>query len=114
MKHGEIWRVNFEPQTGQEIKKTRPALIISNDLYFKNLPFRIVVPLRDTKPHHRKTKLFVVIDKDEKNGLSKTSTADCAQVRSFDKARFIEPLGVIDATLLQEIKDTVALCISVF
>jgi mRNA interferase MazF len=31
MKRGEIWWVNFEPSTGSEIKKTRPAVIVSND-----------------------------------------------------------------------------------
>jgi mRNA interferase MazF len=31
MKRGEVWWVNFEPSIGGEIKKTRPAVIISND-----------------------------------------------------------------------------------
>lgn len=31
MKRGEIWWVNFDPAIGSEIKKTRPAVIVSND-----------------------------------------------------------------------------------
>ncbi|WP_423191594.1 type II toxin-antitoxin system PemK/MazF family toxin [Cecembia calidifontis] len=30
MKNGEVWLVNFEPQVGQEVKKTRPAIIVND------------------------------------------------------------------------------------
>jgi mRNA interferase MazF len=32
MKRGEVWLVNLDPTIGSEIKKTRPAVIISSDL----------------------------------------------------------------------------------
>ena len=32
MKRGEVWWVNFDPSLGGEIKKTRPAVILSNDI----------------------------------------------------------------------------------
>jgi len=31
MKRGEVWWVNFEPSVGGEIRKKRPAVIVSND-----------------------------------------------------------------------------------
>jgi mRNA interferase MazF len=31
MKRGEVWWVDFEPAMGSEVKKTRPAVIVSND-----------------------------------------------------------------------------------
>ena len=46
MKYGEVWLVNFEPQVGQEIRKTRPAIIVNHDSVGK-LPLKIVVPLTD-------------------------------------------------------------------
>ena len=37
MKRGEVWWVQFDPALGSEIKKTRPAIIISNDATNRNL-----------------------------------------------------------------------------
>ena len=37
MNRGEVWWVNFEPSIGGEIRKKRPALIISNDASNKYL-----------------------------------------------------------------------------
>ena len=34
MKRGDVWWVNFEPAVGGEVRKERPALIVSNDPFF--------------------------------------------------------------------------------
>ncbi len=44
-KRGEIWWINFDPSVGQEVKKKRPAVIISNDVSNKYLKRYQVVPL---------------------------------------------------------------------
>jgi mRNA interferase MazF len=43
---GEVWLVNFDPAVGGEIRKLRPALIISLDTIGR-LPLRLVVPITD-------------------------------------------------------------------
>jgi mRNA interferase MazF len=44
-KRGEVWWINFEPSIGSEIKKTRPAVVISNDVSNKYLDRFQVVPI---------------------------------------------------------------------
>ena len=45
MNRGEVWWVNFDPAVGGEIRKRRPAVILSNDLANKHLNRVQVVPL---------------------------------------------------------------------
>jgi mRNA interferase MazF len=44
-KRGEIWLVNFDPTIGAEIKKVRPAVVISSDAVGK-LPIKLITTIR--------------------------------------------------------------------
>ena len=44
-KRGEVWWINFDPALGQEIKKQRPAIIVSNDISNTFLNRYQLVPL---------------------------------------------------------------------
>lgn len=89
---GEIWDVQFEPQIGSEIKKIRPAIIISTSA-LDHLPTRLVIPVRDFKEFHRSISYYLSIIPSTKNGLSKISTADPAQLKSFDIKRCLNKRG---------------------
>lgn len=101
MKNGEVWLVDFEPQVGQEIKKTRPAIIVNSNA-IGSLPLKIVVPLTDglnvQKPW------MVKISPNKINGLKKISYADCFQLKSLSEKRFVKKLGILDDVEISEIK----------
>jgi len=77
----EIWLICLDPTLGAEIKKTRPAVIVSSTK-LKKLPLCIIVPISDWKAKYEIAPWMVKLIPNQQNGLSKNSTADCFQVRS--------------------------------
>ena len=109
-KRGEIWRVGFDPTVGSELKKTRPAVVISSDAV-GTLPIRLVAPFTGWKSHFEGNLWHVKVPPTDQNGLEKASAADALQVRSVDTARFTEKLGRMHPPRLKEIVTAVALVI---
>ena len=101
-KRGEIWKVNFDPTVGTEIRKTRPAIVISSDAV-GILPIKLVAPITDWKPHFSPNVWHVRIDPDTPNGLTKPSAVDVLQLRGMDTQRFIQRLGELAADKIEEI-----------
>jgi mRNA interferase MazF len=68
---GQLWLVNFDPSIGHEYKKLRPALIIQYERYISSSGLLTVIPISSqiTKP----TELDVILEKDARNRLMKTS-----------------------------------------
>lgn len=103
-RRGDIWLVNLDPTIGAEIKKTRPAVIISSDATGK-LPLKLIVPITDWKDYFAGNLWHVHIEPDSRNGLSKPSAADALQVRAVDHRRLVKRLGRLGA---QEVEDVAA------
>ncbi|PIY02970.1 MAG: PemK family transcriptional regulator [Bacteroidetes bacterium CG_4_10_14_3_um_filter_31_20] len=112
MKQSEIWLINLDPTIGAEIKKIRPAIIVSDNSLGK-LPLKIIVPITDWKPHYDIAPWMVKLIPTLKNGLRKTSTADCFQVRSVSERRFINKIGTVDANSMDEIREGLAKALSI-
>ena len=51
---GDIWLVSFDPTVGSEIRKTRPAVVVSSDAVGR-LPVKLVAPVTDWKTHYAET-----------------------------------------------------------
>ena len=107
MKRNEIWLINLSPTTGAEIQKTRPAIIVSDD-DIGVLPLRVIVPLTDWKDRYAAVAWMVKIEVDGNNNLTKTSAADCFQVRSVATERFVKQIGQVGDLHLVQIESALA------
>jgi len=110
MERSEIWLINLDPTLGAEIKKTRPVVIVSSNSIGK-LPLRVVVPLTDWKEHYQQAPWMVKIVPDSTNGLTKPSTADTFQIRSVSTARFIQKIGDMTLSEMDQIAYSIGLVI---
>jgi mRNA interferase MazF len=107
---GEIWLVDFDPSIGAEIKKVRPAVVVSLNSIGR-LPLRLVVPLTDWKPHFVAFPWFVLIPANNSNGLTKDSGADAFQVKSVSLDRLVQAIGNVTAAQIDAVSGAVALCV---
>jgi mRNA interferase MazF len=107
---GEVWVVNFDPTIGAEIRKTRPAVVVSSDGVGR-LPLKLVAPLTEWREAFVGSAWLVRIDADSSNGLDKTSAADVLQVRGMDTRRFVSRLGSLSPGAMDEIAAAIAIVV---
>ncbi len=86
MKRFEVWLVNLDPTIGSEIKKTRPAVIVSPDELNEHLQTVVVVPLTTGKAYP-----FRVATKVQ----GKSGVAAVDQIRTVDKRRLVKRIGLL-------------------
>jgi mRNA interferase MazF len=106
-KRGEIWLVNFDPTVGAEIKKVRPAVVISSDSVGK-LPIKLIAPITDWKTYFSANFWHVKIESNSINRLNKASAIDTLQLRGVDLQRFIRKLGGVSEITMLEIVAAIA------
>ena len=105
-KRGEIYPTALDPTVGQEIQKTRPALVIQNDISNRVTNVTIVAPITSTvrfplNPVH------VLLTADQNTGLSVVSIALLNQVRAVDRSRLVKRLGKVDARTLEQVDEAI-------
>jgi len=88
MKRGEVWWVNFEPSLGSEIRKVRPAVIVSNDSANAHLNRVQVIPLTSKTGKCYPSEAVVIL-----NGAENKAMAD--QIATVDKQRLQRYAGNI-------------------
>ena len=102
MKRGEIWWVNFEPFIGGEIRKKRPAVIISNDAANKFLNRVQVIPLTNRIGKLYPSEAYVTFH-------SNTSKAMADQLTTVSKKRLINRDGYISPSELSNIGKAISI-----
>jgi len=105
MKRGSVWWVEFDPVIGSEIKKTRPAVIVSNDAANQFLSRVIVVPLTGN------TSKVYAGESVVKTGTT-YSKAVADQIRAVDKIRLKSKMGDLSAPDMEAVNDIIRLHLS--
>lgn len=88
VKRFDVWLVNLDPTLGSEIRKTRPAIVISPDVTNKHLGTVVIAPLTSTiRPYP--TRVVCVFQR-------KQGQIALDQLRAADKIRLVKRLGRMD------------------
>src|SRR5580704_18667768 len=103
---GEVYLVSFDPTVGHEIKKTRPALVIQNDVGNRFSPLTIVAAIT-SKISAVLYPVEVVVQPSKTNGLEATSAIRLDQIRTVDKQRLIKRLGSVDPFVMRNVDEAV-------
>jgi mRNA interferase MazF len=100
MKRGEVWWINFEPSTGGEIRKQRPAIIISNDAANHYLNRVQVVPITSNVDKLYPSEAYITF-------RGKKSKAMADQIATVSKKRLMNIEGSISKTEMDGISKAI-------
>lgn len=110
MRRGEIYMVNFDPAKGSEIKKIRPAIIVSNDLCNKYSETITVVPLSSKID---KVYPFELLLKKGEGGLPLDSKAKANQIKTIDKSRVVKLLGILPVEVIEKVETAIKIHLAI-
>ena len=106
-RRGEVYLVTFDPTVGSEIQRTRPALIIQNDIANRNSPITIVTAI--TSQFEESLYPTEVRIAPPEGGLTTASVVLLNQMRSIDRRRLVRRLGRVSAATMERVNRAIQL-----
>lgn len=106
IKRGEIFLVNFDPTVGAEARKTRPALVVSNDINNAHSPIVSISPITS---NISRIYSFEVEVPAGTGGLQTRSKVMVNQTRAVDKIRLIKRLGHLPEEIMKQVNQALML-----
>ncbi len=100
MKRSEVWWVEFDPSIGSEIRKTRPAVIVSNDSANRNLLRVVVIPLSTNTSRVYPGETSVTLE-------GKQCKAMADQIMAADKLRLKTKIGALSKGDMQGVEQAI-------
>ncbi len=100
IKRGHVYVVDLDPTQGHEIRKTRPAVVVSNNDLNEISPIVLVMPITTGTYEYV---LRIPIAKSE-GGLHKQSVIATEHIRAVDKSRLQKCLGKVSMKTMQRIE----------
>ena len=110
-RRGDIYLVNFDPTLGAEIRITRPALILQNDIGNKFSPVTIVAAI-SSKFDEPLYPTEVLISAKALTGLAIDSVVLINQIRTVDKKRLVKQLGTLSAAKMEEVNQALRISLA--
>ena len=100
MRRGEVWWIEFDPAVGSEIRKTRPAVIVSNDAANRNLARVVVIPLTGNTGRQYPGEAIVTVGE-------QSSKAMADQIMAADKSRLKSRIGLLSKADMLAVEDAI-------
>ena len=110
-RRGDVVRVRLDPAEGSEIKKTRPCVVLQNDVGNKFSPNTIVAAITDLENVPREFPVNVRVEKGE-GGLEKDSVVLLDQIRTVDKKRIVDTLGKMTPATMKRVDQALKISLS--
>ncbi len=100
IKRGEVFLVNFDPTLGAEVKKIRPAVVVSNDINNAHSPIISIAPISS-----KVTRIysFEVEITSGSGGLKTRSKIMVNQTRAVDKIRLVKKMGHLPPEIMSQV-----------
>jgi mRNA interferase MazF len=100
IKRGDVFLVNFDPTIGSETRKTRPAVVVSNDINNTHSP---VISISPISSKINRVYSFEVEIPAGSGGLTTRSKVMVNQTRAVDKIRLQKNLGILPPEIMQSV-----------